>query len=524
MGGSCSVSKGNVTIPTRVIKVQKKNSQFRATILNQVTRNGSMETRDNEIKEDINEKDNNPIENREGNNLEEVKTNYTLTKSAVFKYDLKAVGLGEYLMEKEFAILYGNNKKRNLKKKIATFNKIISDTQNLLGHTILDLVHDLYNQTDVCLLEYSKRKPQQYVQLFKNGGPPMKFRWSLWKNRLELDQYYHADLFEKMKHNLTSPYENDIKKDIHRTFPEEAYFSSEVFNYIGQEQLYRVLKAIAIYFPNVGYCQGMNFIVAFLLMINGGNENEAFWFFVGLARSHDFLLMGFFERNFPLLNLYHHIFYETFKQELPAMHQHFASQQIPDQLWITKWLLTLFLYSLPPIVVVRIWDFIFNENLFALVKVSVGLLKMIEKDIVNLDTLGFDALLRHIKGDKRKAQDGEFDFAIKEIDPEVLIKISKKVNLTNEKVSQYTLQYMTKEGVDNNNLYYKFYSDYHRNVRSPTFLAEFQKEIDQFLIKYELLERKDSHPKTEKKEVGSSQKLDKSRYIDEDKPLVLELE
>jgi hypothetical protein len=48
------------------------------------------------------------------------------------------------------------------------------------------------------------------------------------------------------------------------------------------------LKAISLYFPGVGYTQGMNFIVAFLLIINGGNEEEAFWSFVFLGKNIHF--------------------------------------------------------------------------------------------------------------------------------------------------------------------------------------------------------------------------------------------
>jgi len=47
--------------------------------------------------------------------------------------------------------------------------------------------------------------------------------------------------------------------------------------------LHRVLKALAAYFPHFKYTQGMNFIVGFFLLLNGGNEEEAFWMFVALA-------------------------------------------------------------------------------------------------------------------------------------------------------------------------------------------------------------------------------------------------
>ncbi len=47
----------------------------------------------------------------------------------------------------------------------------------------------------------------------------------------------------------------------------------------------------------------MNFIVGFILLVNGGNELEAFWLFIELCRHKDYMLMGFYEDGFPMLNL-----------------------------------------------------------------------------------------------------------------------------------------------------------------------------------------------------------------------------
>ena len=36
-------------------------------------------------------------------------------------------------------------------------------------------------------------------------------------------------------------------------------------------------------------------MLGFSLLLSGGEEEEAFWFFVSLAKSSDFLLMGFYQ-------------------------------------------------------------------------------------------------------------------------------------------------------------------------------------------------------------------------------------
>ena len=66
----------------------------------------------------------------------------------------------------------------------------------------------------------------------------------------------------------------------------------------------------------------MNFIVGFCLIINGGIEEEAFWFFVSLAKSEKYLLVGLYENYFPLIDLSKFIFNEKFKKIIPKLYKH----------------------------------------------------------------------------------------------------------------------------------------------------------------------------------------------------------
>jgi hypothetical protein len=49
----------------------------------------------------------------------------------------------------------------------------------------------------------------------------------------------------------------------------------------------------------MGYTQGMNFLIAYFLMI-GYSEFDTFWIFVHIAINKRFLLLGFFQDKFPL--------------------------------------------------------------------------------------------------------------------------------------------------------------------------------------------------------------------------------
>ncbi len=78
---------------------------------------------------------------------------------------------------------------------------------------------------------------------------------------------------------MTSPYEKVIRRDISRTYPEHDFFKER--HGVGQERLFNVIKvrnvvnllqikirfqAYSLYDREVGYCQGIAFLVGLLLM------------------------------------------------------------------------------------------------------------------------------------------------------------------------------------------------------------------------------------------------------------------
>ena len=68
---------------------------------------------------------------------------------------------------------------------------------------------------------------------------------------------------------------------------------------MGQDQLFRILKALSLQHPLIGYKQGMNFVVGFLLMLSGGAELEVFE--SAGAMLYNLFLVGFFEDDYPML-------------------------------------------------------------------------------------------------------------------------------------------------------------------------------------------------------------------------------
>ena len=511
MGSNC-MRPTNTSIPIRVVRVSQKTI---ASASLTKTRSNSKDEETERSHLIVISKSQNQGEQQESPNTDDLKTSVTPVK--VFEndrltesiYNTKHLNIGEHYLSDNKVVSEnsGSAQKTPLKKKknptarSAKIDEIVDKVKETLGQMkINELTRNLQNGTDICLRQYSKDQPQKFNKLYYEGLS-MKHRWNFWKARLYPDKYFVEGLYERFL-ALHSKSTKDIQKDVHRTFPEETYFSAE-YEKIGQNQLYNVLKALSLYFPNLGYCQGMNFIVGFLLLINGGDELEAFWMFVALARNTDFLMMGFFEKNFPLLDLYIYVFYELLNREMPQLCLHMKSLAMPDSMWITKWILTVFLYSLPANKVVRIWDYIISEELFSVLKVAVGLLKMYEKELLKSDIMGVNDLFRFLQTEKAirdpkvNQDESSFIFSAKEIEIDVLIKTAKKISLTKMQISQYCKQFIEKSAKQPGHEYYKFYSDYETNSKNETSLAEFQRETDWKIVALHLTDEPKASPKIE---------------------------
>ena len=92
------------------------------------------------------------------------------------------------------------------------------------------------------------------------------------------------------------------------------------------------LLVFSVYDEHVGYCQSMNFVMGFIMMINGGNEKEAFWLFAAMTKQAGASdneekkfegIRGFYQKHFPLLQQYFYQFSHLFEKELPDLYRHF---------------------------------------------------------------------------------------------------------------------------------------------------------------------------------------------------------
>ncbi|KAG1816092.1 rab-GTPase-TBC domain-containing protein [Suillus subaureus] len=175
------------------------------------------------------------------------------------------------------------------------------------------------------------------------------------------------------------------------TFPHHDFFTDG--QGIGQEHLFNVLKAYSLYDPQVGYCQGLPFVVA-VLLLNMPDE-EAFSLLVRLMHSYD--LRGHFLPEMPKLQLrlYQRQQFDRLIEELlPVLHVHFLRQGIKSSMFCSQWFLTLFSYRFPLEIVVRIYDNCLASGIEAIFAFSIVLLQKNEDELL---TLKFDDILAFLK-------------------------------------------------------------------------------------------------------------------------------
>ncbi|KAK2195100.1 bifunctional Rab-GTPase-TBC domain superfamily/Rab-GTPase-TBC domain [Babesia duncani] len=252
-------------------------------------------------------------------------------------------------------------------------------------------------------------------------GIPQRFRWESWKVAFNFE-HYHATL--NAKYEEFSATENEytaiIQVDVPRTFPELKVFDKEA-----QEQLSRILTAYVNYAPQVGYCQGMNFVAGLLLLVSGFNEVETFLGFVGMM--NEFKLAQFYQPSFPLVQKNILAFESIYKVRQPLLHSHFVKEDVSVAVFLNQWFLTVFVVSLPLRMVVTLWDYILYNGIDSILPISLGLLNLLEPHLIKLKFENILAFLKDIK-----AADSKDDIRV----GRAIVNQAHRISLDYENISQ----------------------------------------------------------------------------------------
>ncbi|KAH0096396.1 RabGAP/TBC, partial [Aureobasidium melanogenum] len=146
-----------------------------------------------------------------------------------------------------------------------------------------------------------------------------------------------------------------IDKDVGRCFPNHPLFAQAGGE--GQTMLGQVLKCYNLYDSEIGYCQGMGFIVGILLMKM--DARDAFCVFVrlmenhGLRDSYSHSLTGLHSRIFQ--------FQQLLTPLAPKLVAHFKNLGV-EFAYLSQWFMTIFATTCPLDTLFRIYDIVLAEG------------------------------------------------------------------------------------------------------------------------------------------------------------------
>lgn len=189
-----------------------------------------------------------------------------------------------------------------------------------------------------------------------------------------------------------------IELDLNRTYPDELYFSDSG---PGQGALRRVLVAFAKYDTQLGYVQGMNFVVGALLWHT--TEEDAFWLFVSLLE--DYELRDNYLPRLPGLSKHAQMIDVLVLEYLPALHFHFAEHRVLVEMYATDWCFSLFGSVVPIKELAPIYDKFFREGWIFFYKIVLVILKRLEKILLLQSETG--EILSPLKPTQRSQSHGK---------------------------------------------------------------------------------------------------------------------
>ncbi|KAI9000314.1 rab-GTPase-TBC domain-containing protein [Gaertneriomyces semiglobifer] len=226
------------------------------------------------------------------------------------------------------------------------------------------------------------KHPRLFTRHLHSGIPP-PLRGTIWlllsKGKDPSLEQVYATLLTR-----TSIHEKVIQRDLARTFPGVERFKEP--GGAGQESLFNVVRAYTMYDTEVGYCQGVAFVVG-VLLLNMPDE-EAFCVLVRLMK--DYKLRDFYTPQMVGLQLRLYQYDELLEEMFPNVARHLEQQEVRSTMYASQWFLTLFAYRFPLPVVYRILDILFFEGLDVLLRISLTLIK---RNLAHILTLDFEPLL-----------------------------------------------------------------------------------------------------------------------------------
>ncbi|GAA5950044.1 hypothetical protein JCM3765_004174 [Sporobolomyces pararoseus] len=227
-------------------------------------------------------------------------------------------------------------------------------------------------------------------------GIPISYRPKIWGECSSANEAREPGVYQEL---LFSPREDEeqclkqIDMDCHRTFPTNVFFAG---NGPGVAKLRNVLVAYSRRNPKIGYCQGMNNLVATLLLTHPAEE-DAFWVLVCIVEN--ILPSDYYTSHLLVSRADQQVLNDLVARLLPTIAEHLEEQGVELSAISFGWFLSLFTDVLPIQTLLRVWDLFFIHGTVLLFRVALSILKLHESDLLACDSAaGLYGLLGSLPG------------------------------------------------------------------------------------------------------------------------------
>ena len=229
---------------------------------------------------------------------------------------------------------------------------------------------------DFCALTFAAAAGCRWIGFFDEQVK----RYRTLPSRSEVHKMYDA-----ARHfRAPVPFENDIDKDVDRTFPKLPLFASR--GGVGQIQLKRLLRTFVLYYPKVGYTQGMNFVAATLLR-HLPSEVDAYFVFISMMFLPKWNLQHMYCEGLPMLKAVVEHLDGLVCERLPGLHAHLCREGLYVQFFSQHWFMGIFTTSFgtgpeSSRIITDLWDMFFRGGWPKLLDFCVHLLRHLDSHII----------------------------------------------------------------------------------------------------------------------------------------------
>ena len=161
-----------------------------------------------------------------------------------------------------------------------------------------------------------------------------------------------------------------------------------------QYKMGNILIAIAHMYPDIGYCQGMSFIVGEILNVVA-EEELAFWLFVGLIQKDRLQLT--FMNGLPAAHLHMYLLGSILEMYIPELDCNLRKLGVTWDLFTAKFILTLGAAYIPLEHLGRVFDVFFMDGWIGLYKIAVSFLQYHKEKMCSMDLAKLSEFLSVVK-------------------------------------------------------------------------------------------------------------------------------